>query len=120
MRLKFDSTAGDVVKVSVEGRVDQAQFQSDQEPFEKELGAEVYQRRLLVDMHSVEFLDSSGVGWLLKCHRRFRDHGGALVLYALSPMVGNVLRILRMDQVLITAGTENEARQRLQTGSPDS
>lgn len=114
MQMKVLAEGPDLVKVCVAGRIDQSHFQPEVEPLEQILGPEVYQRQVLLDLNGVELLDSCGVGWLLKCHRRFRDRGGSLVLHSLAPMVANVLRILRMDHVLQTAGTEAEAVRRAQ------
>lgn len=82
---------------------------------ESMLGAEVFARRVLVDLNYVDFLDSSGVGWLLGAHRRFRSAGGALILHSVPPVVDHTLKILRMDQVLRMAKDEAEALSLVQT-----
>ena len=69
----------------------------------------VYQKRLLLNLQAVDSIDSSGVGWLLTCHRRFRTAGGTLVLHSLSPFVRDVLKILNMQLVLNLAENDAEA-----------
>jgi anti-anti-sigma factor len=62
----------------------------------------------------VEVLDSSGIGWLLTCQKRFREAGGELVLHSLSPISRNVIRVLNMHSVFKMAGSGDEALRMLQ------
>lgn len=109
MHFSLEADSTDPVKVSVSGKIVQASFQPDVEPIQQLVGDDVYAKRLTLDMRGVDFLDSSGVGWLLKCHRRFRDSGGRLVLHSLPPNVANVLRVLHMDKVLCVVSSETAA-----------
>lgn len=79
------------------------------EPITTALGEHAYQQRVLLDMGDVEMLDSSAVGWLLKCNKAFRDAGGQLVIHTVRPAARNVLKVLRVDQVLNVADSEAEA-----------
>jgi anti-anti-sigma factor len=57
----------------------------------------------LFDMEGVEFIDSSGIGWLLSMNRRFQEEGGAMALHSVPPMVSNALKLLRLNEVLTIA-----------------
>jgi anti-anti-sigma factor len=59
-----------------------------------------YARTVCLDLGRVDFIDSSGVGWLLHSHRRFREAGGQLRLGRVPPRVGEVLRLCGLDNVL--------------------
>jgi anti-sigma B factor antagonist len=56
--------------------------------------------RVAVDLGSVEFIDSSGLGVLVGSLRRLRDDGGDLVLRAASPPVTRILELTGLDGLL--------------------
>jgi N-acetylglucosaminyldiphosphoundecaprenol N-acetyl-beta-D-mannosaminyltransferase len=57
--------------------------------------------RLVLDLSAVRFMDSSGLGLLLRCHRLAAARpGGGLVLRAPSDNVRNVLRLAKVDGLL--------------------
>ena len=92
----------------------QAKASPLEDPLVKLLGSEVYTRRVLLDLNRVEVLDSSGIGWLLTCHKRFREGGGALVLHSPSPIARNVIRVLNMHALFNVAGSGAEALRLLE------
>ena len=53
-----------------------------------------------VDLGSVEFIDSSGLGVLVGSLRRLREDGGDLVLRAASPPVTRILELTGLDSLL--------------------
>jgi anti-sigma B factor antagonist len=53
-----------------------------------------------VDLGSVEFIDSSGLGVLVGSLRRLREDGGDLVLRAASPAVTRILELTGLDGLL--------------------
>jgi anti-sigma B factor antagonist len=74
------------------------------------LGADCFASQVTLDLNHVDFIDSSGIGWLLGAHRRFRSAGGGLVLHSIPPVVRQTLKVLRMDEVLRLAKDESAAR----------
>lgn len=113
MKLSIQSDDGTRSEVVLGGQITQRDVSPFQEPLGDALGPDAYKRRVMVDMQDVEMLDSSGVGWLLVCNKRFKEGGGALVLHSFSPTVSNVLKVLNMHQVLPMADDEQHARQLL-------
>jgi anti-anti-sigma factor len=109
MNLNLQSNAGGVVEVAVAGPVTQAQVSVVDDPLVNLAGAEVYGRQILFDLRDTELIDTSGISWLLKNHRRAREGGGRLVLHSLPPVVDNVLKVLRMNQVFEIAADRTEA-----------
>jgi len=85
------------------------------EPLARLLGQDVYERQVLLDLEKTTFLDTTGVTWLVSCHRNFMNAGGRLILHSMPPRVRNVLRLLNLDEVLHTAvdasAAENLARE---------
>jgi anti-anti-sigma factor len=100
MKLSLASDDGQLVCVTVTGRVTQEAFGPIHEPVAQLLGPGAYARQVQLDLRDVSYMDSSGVGWLLTCHKRMKEAGGKLILFSPQPIVGNLLRMLRLDMVL--------------------
>lgn len=111
MQLNLRSDDGDAAVVAIEGRVTPESDPSDTDPLTELLGASVYGRKVLLDFEKCEFIDSSGISWLLVAHKRFREAGGAMALFAIPPMIDQVLKVLRMNRVFGLADDETSARQ---------
>ena len=88
------------VRVTVSGKVTQHDFASVQEPLADLLGPSAYGRQITPDLSDTMYLDSAGVGWLLTCHKRIREAGGALKLEKVPSIVTNLLRLLKLSRLL--------------------
>ena len=60
---------------------------------------DVAHRTLVLDLHGVEFVDSSGLGALLGIKKQQERAGGHLLLTRLSAPVARIIEITRMDRV---------------------
>lgn len=100
---------GEIVTVHCEGDINQIYFQLGN-PLEKLLGALTFRRQVIFNLEDVNFLDSSGLSWLVACHKRFQEHGGRMVLCGIPPRVMQVLQFCRMDRLF--AITEDAAAAR--------
>lgn len=58
------------------------------------------QPRIVVDFTGVDFLDSSGLGVLVKALKRVRDHDGTLRLVVTSDRIAKVFRVTGLDAVI--------------------
>lgn len=56
--------------------------------------------RILLHLGEIEYIDSGGLGLLVRCLTRVQNAAGQLSVCALSPKVSDVLRITRLDSVL--------------------
>lgn len=113
MQLTLISQDENVARVRVVGDVDHLHVPSVGDPLAELLGESLYSQGLLLNLEGVKSLDSSGVGWLLTCNKRFREHKGAMVLYQVSPAARNVLRVLNMHLVFKIAETEEQGLEML-------
>src|SRR6056297_2860794 len=104
MKLSIDSNEHGIARARVSGKINQSQVSPFTEPLGDALGPDAYQQSVLLDMSEVEMLDSSGVSWLLSCHKRFRSAGGELVLHSLSDIALNVIKVLNLKSVFRVAG----------------
>ncbi|MCY2986567.1 MAG: STAS domain-containing protein [Planctomycetota bacterium] len=110
MKLTLKSAEGDFVQVSLSGQVSQRILLPAEDSLARLLGLDCYRRRLLLDLSDVQVIDSSGVGWLLGCQKRFRAQGGQMVVHSFSPLVREILETLKMHLVLLMADDEQQAR----------
>jgi anti-anti-sigma factor len=60
---------------------------------------DVSHRTLVLDLHGVEFVDSSGLGALLGIKKQQDRGGGLLQLTRLSEPVARIIEITKMDRV---------------------
>lgn len=111
MNLKLASEDGNLVKVVVSGPVTQHELSPVDEPLADLIGPLGYGKQVLLDLSDVTYLDSSGVGWLLTCHKRIKQAGGQLIVHSFSPIVSNVLRVLKLERVLQLATSAKAAEQ---------
>lgn len=64
---------------------------------------------VLVDISNVYYADSSGLGALLFGLRQFRDQNGTLKLIGANSRVLNLIRIAKLEDILINFTNEREA-----------
>ncbi|MEZ4701438.1 MAG: STAS domain-containing protein [Rhodothermales bacterium] len=63
---------------------------------------------IAIDMGSVNFIDSSGLGAFVTAMKLLGDRG-SLVFYGVRPVVADVFRLTRMDRIFKMLPTEPEA-----------
>ena len=90
-----DEAAGQTV-LAVAGEID---TQSADELRGKVDELDVSHRTLVLDLHGVEFVDSSGLGALLGIKKQQDRGGGTLLLTRLSDAVARIIEITKMDRV---------------------
>ena len=109
MELNILSQNDSVVHVKASGEIRQRKLPGDKEPLSELLGADVYDKKVLFDLSDVKYIDSSGLGWLIVCQKRFKEHQGAIVLHSLPQLVTNVLKVVQLDQVFTIAADAEAA-----------
>ena len=65
--------------------------------------------RLLLHLGEIDYIDSGGLGMLVRCLTRVQNAAGQLSICALSPKVSEVLRITKLDTVLKPYIAESDA-----------
>lgn len=60
-------------------------------------------RDVRVDLSSVGFMDSSGLGALMAVHHRLRDCDGRITITGAAPPVRKILEITALDEVFVLA-----------------
>jgi anti-sigma B factor antagonist len=70
---------------------------------------EAGERRLVLDVSGVPFLDSTGLGVLMEMHRRLRDGSGAVALVGARPALVRLLTITNLSRALPVYRTVEDA-----------
>lgn len=65
--------------------------------------------RLILDLRDVSYMDSSGVGTLVKLYREVKAYDGQFTLVALQQWVRNLLEITKLDRFFHICASEEEA-----------
>jgi anti-sigma B factor antagonist len=98
MQLVPTSEDDTAICIACQGDISQSRFPSNvNNPLEDLLGPDCYNRQVLLDFSQAGFIDSSGVGWLMVCHKRFLAGGGQLILHSIPPLISQVLQMLRLN-----------------------
>lgn len=109
MKLKRLSDDSDVVRLQVVDRV----IHGDPLPNLSEITGLLDERghaaKVVLSLEDSEFIDSSGLSWLLECHQKFAAEGGTLVIHSVPPSVLDTFMMMRLDSVLQIAQDEAAA-----------
>jgi anti-anti-sigma factor len=108
MQLNVRSDDGDVVVVACEGEVSQIRFQADGNPLGQAVGSGRAGRKVILDMDKAEWMDSSGISWLVVSHKNYN-----LALCRVPDQVRQTLKFCRMDRIFRLADDEAGARSLL-------
>ena len=68
-----------------------------------------HETRAIFDLSGVSFIDSSGVGTLVRCLAKLKKLGGTLRLTGVKGMVEGVLKLTQIDRVLEIYPTASDA-----------
>jgi anti-anti-sigma factor len=98
---------GDVTAIEVDGDTLDAERAED---FRSQLEARIHaSRKVLLDLNSVAFADSTGLGAILVCLHRAAAAGRKLRICGLRPLVQEMFHVLRLDRMVDVHVTTEEA-----------
>lgn len=109
MEVTLVAQEGGVVRLRAAGDITHTTLAESPDPIGRLLGKDGFAQTVLLSLEKVSFMDSSGVGWLLGCRRRFREGGGQFVLHSIPPNILEILQVMRLEQVLRLAPDETTA-----------
>jgi anti-anti-sigma factor len=110
MKLTVSGEDKNLLLLACEGRISQADFEPGRDPLESLLGSNGLSRKVLLNMEKTNYIDSSGIGWLVICHRHFAGAGGQLILHSVPARVFQVLELIGLPKVMHIAQDEAAAR----------
>lgn len=76
--------------------------------------AEIIARRpeiISLDMNELNFIDSSGMGALIKALNTVKNAGGEMILFGLKPMIMNVFKLAKLDSFFKVMTAEDFERK---------
>lgn len=100
----------ELVHVAFHGRLDATWSETASQ--ELEAAIRLGRARIEVDLAQVTFISSVGIGVLLRAVQRFRAVGGVLAVVDASDEVHRMLRVSRLDAMLVGAPAPRQAPQR--------
>jgi anti-anti-sigma factor len=118
MELRVLSDDGDVLRLQLAGRIVQTEERLESDTMADVLGSGGYARNVVLGLEETEFIDSSGLSWLVVRHKRFCEAGGKLVLHSIPPSVSQILMMMRLELVLNLAEDESTALELIRGGTP--
>ncbi len=111
MKLTLGTRDDLLIRIHCEGDVTMDKLIGKPDPLEKILANRDFAGCVLFDMERTNYIDSHGIGWLLRCHKHFVERGGKLIIHSVPPLVKQTLLLLRMNRVFHLADDETAARQ---------
>lgn len=109
MELSLQRVEGNVVHLAVSGVCRDAIASAEKNPLGQVPLVDLPRHTVLVNMREVSMLNSSGVSWLLVCHKLCREAGGRWIVHSLPQTSLQVLRLMRLHEVLELAVDERRA-----------
>jgi len=88
-----------LVRIRVVGQISQSKFGGTTDPLIELLGPDGLRCVIQLDLEQVEYVDSSGIGWLVGSHRRCNEAGGKLVLCRIPPIVEQGLKFCGLENL---------------------
>jgi anti-sigma B factor antagonist len=74
---------------------------------------------LVIDLRQVGFIDSTGIGELVGCHRRCREAGRPLAFVVPEGTIRKILKVTGMDSVFDIHADEDSAAMAVSEGSAE-
>ncbi|GAB6098984.1 anti-sigma F factor antagonist [Halanaerocella petrolearia] len=106
MQLLFEKVDNNLI-VKLEGEFDL----NTADYFKKEVGKKITagNKRLILDLEGVEFIDSSGLGAILSKYKVLNKEGGYLVAVNLTPQVKRIFEVSGILKLLEIYSSRQEA-----------
>lgn len=98
---------GGLTVLSVAGEIDVYTAPRLRDRISELVGEGVY--RIVVDLESVDFLDSTGLGVLVGGLKKVRSHGGSLALVCTQERLLKIFRITGLAKVFAIHGSVSDA-----------
>jgi stage II sporulation protein AA (anti-sigma F factor antagonist) len=109
MQLKLDSQQDGICHLSLAGKISQTAVDGHSDEMSRLLGNANLNQQVLVSLQQTDYIDSSGIGWLLATDRKIRDFGGRLILHSVPLDIQHVFGLMKLHAVLKIAKDKEHA-----------
>ncbi len=89
------SNLGDVKIIGLTGKFDIESTEEFEDKFQKELQSKP--PAIAIDMTKLDYIDSSGIGALIKSLNSIKNNKGILILFGLKSMILNIFKLAKLD-----------------------
>lgn len=107
LRINVDESHDHIVRVELDGYLDAHTFEQLEDQFASLFRQEKY--RLLVDLHKLKYVSSSGAGVFIGSLGTCQDHDGNVALVRPTPEVKEIFDLLGVFHIFPVAETPEEA-----------
>ncbi len=104
------ASQGPPLQLRLDGTLTMMETEEAERQLEEALVPAGYRQKVLLDLENATFIDSSGISWLMICHKHFVQAGGKVVFHSPPPLVEQTLKLLRLNLVLNLAADEDAAQ----------
>jgi len=102
-----EKRSNDINIYTVDGDIDINSSPQIRQAFDKPIAAKVM--KVLINLSSVSYIDSSGLATLVELLKKTRNYGGKLRLANLAPKVKSLFEITKLEKLFEIHDTEEEA-----------
>jgi len=102
-----DRTEGDVVVLSLSGRLDAATSEMLERRFDELFPTS--RSRFVLGMKDVDYVSSIGLRVLLTCSKKCAAAGGGVVLAGMHPFVEDIINLVGFNRIIKIAPSEADA-----------
>ncbi|MCB1190146.1 MAG: STAS domain-containing protein [Leptospiraceae bacterium] len=89
------SNLGNVKIIGLTGKFDIESTEEFEENFQRELKSKP--PAIAIDMTKLDYIDSSGIGALIKSLNSIKNNKGVLILFGLKSMILNIFKLAKLD-----------------------
>jgi anti-sigma B factor antagonist len=113
MEICIHSVEPGLVCLSCKGQIQQLPTRAAQDSLLGLIGNAGWAGKVLLNLSEAEYIDSSGLAWLIAWYREAEQAGGTLALCEVPPRIADVFRLCGLDRVFAIWPEESAARAAL-------
>lgn len=117
--MKIDQQIVDeICQLTLDGNLDSFSVAALKERMDGQFESGIHS--FIIDLVSVEFMDSAGLGQLVSALKVSSSHGGDVILVGANKAVKDLLRMTRLDTIFRCVESIEEAKKGLTESAPGS
>jgi anti-anti-sigma factor len=106
MKLVVQDREGDVVRIACAGSMTLIPPTGQADLLRDVAGPDCFRQTVRLSLADTDYVDSSGISWLVVLHGEFLKAGGRLIVHSIPPRVREMFDLLRLSTLLHLAGDE--------------
>ena len=111
LRFQVVRESPNLILCRVTGSITRNTLDACGEDTESKISDQLASGDLLLDLSQTQRVDSAGVSWLIRLHRRCEKMGGRLIIHSAGPVIFRTFDLLNMKTIFSIAENETSARE---------